>query len=76
MEISITCRLFWLYLNLSAAFIDLQHMLYTLIRTEQRADGTIVIQGVNDQGYIFAHITINIIWFRQQIRSLIYEICG
>ena len=66
------------------AFLDLsdrlvisvfgQDFLDAFYRVQEFADGVVVIQGVDDQGDIFAHITVNIIWTFQKFRCLVDQV--
>ena len=40
-----------------------QDFLDAFYRVQEFADGIVMIQGVDDQGDVFAHIAVDIIWF-------------
>ena len=53
-----------------------QDFLDAFYRVQEFADGVVVIQGVDDQGDIFAHITVDIVWSDQQFRGLVDQVGG
>lgn len=53
-----------------------QEFLNALQRIQKAAQGSIMIQGINDVRQIFTHVTVDIVWFLQQFRSLINQVGG
>lgn len=47
-----------------------------LHRIQQLADRGIVVQSVNEQSNVFAHITVYIIFFLQKLIRLVHQIGG
>ena len=53
-----------------------QDFLDAFYRVQEFADGIVVIQGVDDQGDVFAHIAVDIVRFTQQFRGLVDQVGG
>lgn len=78
-EIRTFVNIFLCFKNLSDSFVISifgQNFLDAFYRVQEFADGVVVIQGVDDQGDVFAHITVDIVWSGQQFRGLVDQVGG
>ena len=53
-----------------------QDFLDAFYRVQEFADGVVVIQGVDDQGDVFAHIDADIVRSGEKLRCLVYDVGG
>ena len=61
-------------LNFLAVFVAIEDVLNTFTRIQNAADRSVVIQSVDQKCDIFAHITVDIVRFRQKIRRLVDQV--
>ena len=50
-------------------------MLDTLVRAEDAADRTVVVQRIDQQSDIFAEVTVDVVRSAQQFRCLVDQVC-
>ena len=51
--------------------VFLKDMLDSFVRIEQCADGSVMVERIDQQCDIFAHVTVYIIWFFQKLRDTV-----
>ena len=61
-------------LNFLAVFVAIEDVLNTFARIQNAADRSVVIQSVDQKCDIFAHITVDIVRFRQKIWRLVDQV--
>ena len=53
-----------------------QNLLNAVTRIKQGADRTVVIQRIDQESDVFAHVAADVVRLQQQFRLLIYKVCG
>ena len=69
-------RPFILYITLLLTAVLGQQPVDPLGRSQQIAQGRVMIEVVDNKGNILAHIHINIVWSLKKIRGLIHQVRG
>ena len=71
---SVAAVSFWDYLFLILAHVVCYTAFDSVYRIQKVADRSIMIQGINDQCDVFAHITADVVWLLKKLRCLVNQV--